>query len=163
MYIRTYIPTYLHTYHLDSQKRVIGTSAFRKECRGAGLKGSPPLSDFFKKQASAPTQPDDKSQPEPSACNTPADRHQGPTPRRLHFPTALREGTAAIQPVTSLHTRSTRKGAYLCRKPVESTLAVHLIRHCHRDRPTPSRLCAGPPRCSTARPRPSRAGGRHGK
>lgn len=39
-------------WHLDSQKRVIGASAFRKECRGAGLKGSPPLSDYFKKRPS---------------------------------------------------------------------------------------------------------------
>ena len=62
-------------WHLDSQKRVIATTAFRKESRGAGLKGSPPLSDYFK--ASQPAKEKD----------APTDKR--PTPRRLRFPTAL--------------------------------------------------------------------------
>ena len=44
--------------HLDGQKRIIQTAAFRKECKGAGLKGSPPLQEIFRRQTTlAPSQP----------------------------------------------------------------------------------------------------------
>ena len=36
-------------WHLDSQQRIITTQALGKQCKGAGQKGTPPISEFFKK------------------------------------------------------------------------------------------------------------------
>ena len=73
---------------LDGERRIISNQHLTKACRGASGKGSPPISEFFKKKNDGPSQ-----------ASTPADQesHTGPTPRRLHFPTALDEQEAANQ------------------------------------------------------------------
>ena len=70
------------TWNLDGQQRVIATQAFHKPCKGAGTKGSPPLSEYFKKK-------DSSSSASPDLAPQPATAATQPTPRRLSFQTAL--------------------------------------------------------------------------
>ena len=72
-----------------SQQRVISTSNFLKECKGAGTKGSPPIHTFFK--TTPPTQPGGNSEDDARAgTDTPASSAR-PRPKRLHFSTPLTE------------------------------------------------------------------------
>ena len=71
------------TWNLDGQQRVIATQAFHKPCKGAGTKGSPPLSEYFKKKDSSSSH---SPALEPQASAAAAAQ---PTPRRLSFQTAL--------------------------------------------------------------------------
>ena len=112
--------------HLDTQQRLILTTAFKKPCKGAGAAGSPPLEEYFRKQATqAPSSSPDTSS-EQGTCSqhqpTPSDRQYAtrlslqdtaavtpqdsrPTPRRLHFTTQLDQrdqGTLAIQPAPAM-------------------------------------------------------------
>ena len=70
--------------HLDSQQRVISATAFLKECKGAGVKGSPPIHSFFKPTAQTNEQ---------SAW---------PTPKRLHFSTQLTECEDELNPAQAM-------------------------------------------------------------
>ena len=59
------------------------------QAKGAGPKGSPPLSEFFKKKNDANSQSEgEHKQPRQTTEHEPAASTR-PTPRRLHFPTAL--------------------------------------------------------------------------
>ena len=81
-------------WHLDGHKRIITTQALTKPCKGAGLKGPPPLSEFFKKKSDANSQPEvEHKQPRQTTEHEPASSAR-PAPRRLHFPTALDERDA---------------------------------------------------------------------
>ena len=71
------------TWNLDGQQRVIATQAFHKPCKGASTKGSPPLSEYFKKKDSSSSH---SPELEPQASAAAAAQ---PTPRRLSFQTAL--------------------------------------------------------------------------
>ena len=72
-------------WNLDSHLRIIATQAFHKACKGAGGKSTPPISTFFnKKQANSSSHSSEPSQPADAAATR-------PTPRRLHFPTALED------------------------------------------------------------------------
>ena len=117
--------------HLDAQQRIILTTAIKKPCKGAGLSGSPPLEEIFRRQATqaSPQSPDDSasgsSQTSPQAPQAvpisskkprlqfqqlpqppePHPKGDGPTPRRLHFPTKLDQqahGSLALQPERAL-------------------------------------------------------------
>ena len=74
--------------HLDGQQRIISITAYHKECKGAGLEGSPRLQRYFQQQTQ-----EGISQHSPPAVAATATRQPGrtqkPTPRRLHFPTEL--------------------------------------------------------------------------
>ena len=74
-------------WHLDGQKRIITTQALTKPCKGAGLKGSPPLSEFLKGDAAGSTA--EKHQPSLQATEPVQPASNRPTPRRLHFSTEL--------------------------------------------------------------------------
>ena len=76
-------------WNLDGEQRIITNQSLTTVCKGAGTKGSPPLSEFFKKKS------DSQGQAEADA-QQPTEAHEQavstrPTPRRLHFPTALDE------------------------------------------------------------------------
>ena len=101
--------------------------AFKKPCKGAGSTGSPPLEEFFRRQATqaSPKSPEDSAsgssqlsqhatQAVAPTTKKPRLQHQqpadppepnlkgsGPTPRRLHFPTKLdqqAQGSLASMP-----------------------------------------------------------------
>ena len=80
-------------WNLDGEQRIITNQVLSKVCKGAGAKGSPPLSEFFKKKGDTHSQAEGDhkptAEPEPAVSTR-------PTPRRLHFPTSLddRESTA---------------------------------------------------------------------
>ena len=60
---------------------------FHKECKGAGLRGSPPIHSFFQPagpKAAAPTPEEGTTTSEEAPT---AEATNRPTPRRLHFPT----------------------------------------------------------------------------
>ena len=71
------------TWNLDGQQRVIATQAFHKPCKGAGTKGSPPLSEYFKKKDSSSSHSPELDTQAPAMTAT------QPAPRRLSFQTAL--------------------------------------------------------------------------
>ena len=76
-------------WNLHGDLRIIATQALHKPCKGAGAKGSPPISDFFKKKPDqSSSHSSDTSQKEAALEAALASR---PTPRRLSFPTALDE------------------------------------------------------------------------
>ena len=84
--------------HLDSQKRVIGGSTFHKECKGAGLKGSPPIHSFFKPTAQ-PTPGREQDDDTPDSAGTRATAPPArPTPKRLS--TQLTECEDDAQPLS---------------------------------------------------------------
>lgn len=72
-------------WNLDGQRRLIATQALHKPCKGAATRGSPPLSDFFKKKDTTSSQSQGLTQPAPEAHTA------QPTPKRLNFHTALDE------------------------------------------------------------------------
>ena len=72
-------------WNLDGELRIIATQALHKPCKGAGAKGSPPISDFFKKKS------DQSSSHSSDASQTAKATASRPTPRRLSFLTALDE------------------------------------------------------------------------
>ena len=72
-------------WNLDGQHRIIATQAFHKPCRGAGGKHTPPISTFFHKKQDKSSSHSSESLPPDAAATS------GPTPKRLHFPTALDE------------------------------------------------------------------------
>ena len=65
--------------------------ALTKVCKGAGTKGSPPLSEFFRKKTDTSSQSAEASLSQPPAKEAQSLDVQGPTPRRLHFNTQLDE------------------------------------------------------------------------
>ena len=73
-------------WNLDGEQHIITNQVLSKICKGAGTKGSPPLSEFFKKKSDAHSQAEGDHKPtaehEPEVSTR-------PTPRRLHFPTSL--------------------------------------------------------------------------
>ena len=73
--------------HLDNSKRIITTANFLKECKGAGIKGSPPIQTFFKTTPPTPSG-GDSGEKKPTELATPMST-TGPRPKRLHFPTPL--------------------------------------------------------------------------
>ena len=70
-------------WNLDAEQRIITNQQLSKVCKGASAKGSPPLSDFFKKK-----DPSTSSSTQPHNTAAAAKATQ-PTPRRLSFQTAL--------------------------------------------------------------------------
>ena len=76
-------------WNLDGELRIIATQALHKPCKGAGAKGSPPISDFFKKKPEQSSSHSSDTSQKPAAME--AGSASGPTPRRLSFPTALDE------------------------------------------------------------------------
>ena len=81
--------------HLDAQHRVILTAAIRKPCKGAVTAGSPPITDYFTKQATGAAQHKAQITSPSKAEERPTVR---PTPRRLHFATQLTEGEDTMHP-----------------------------------------------------------------
>ena len=84
------------TWNLDSEQRIITNQLLTKVCKGASTKGSPPLSDFFKKKESSTSS---STQHGPTA---PAATAAQPTPRRLNFQTALDAKEHEEEPTTSM-------------------------------------------------------------
>ena len=72
-------------WNLDGHRRLIATQALHKACKGASTRGSPPLSDFFKKKDTP------SGHGQGSASQAPDDLSARPTPKRLHFQTELDE------------------------------------------------------------------------
>ena len=70
-------------WNLHSEQRVIANQLLSKVCKGAGTKGSPPLSEFFKKKDTS------NSSSPPLDIPAQAATAAQPTPRRLSFQTAL--------------------------------------------------------------------------
>ena len=68
--------------HLDNSKRIINTANFLKECKGAGIKGSPPIQSFFKPTPPTPSG-GDSGEKKPTELATPMST-TGPRPKRLH-------------------------------------------------------------------------------
>ena len=99
--------------HLDSQQRVISTSNFLKQCKGAGTKGSPPIHSFFK--TTPPTQHGGTSGKEPQTNTATPGSSTRFQPRRLHFSTPLTEREEEHEPAQAMipsqaagpHTKST--------------------------------------------------------
>ena len=91
-------------WNLDGERRVISTQALLKPCKGAGMKASPPLSDYFKKSTEGGTTPANDSQANSQSTASEPQLDTRPTPRRLRFPTQLDsrdatsedEGTMAV-------------------------------------------------------------------
>ena len=72
--------------HLDGQQRIISITAYHKECKGAGLEGSPPLQRYFQQQTqegisqhsppavaatATPDSPGGPRNPLPEGCTSP--------------------------------------------------------------------------------------------
>ena len=72
------------------------TQALHKPCKGAATKGSPPLSEFFKKKDTAGSA---SQGPTSSPLDDVSSR---PTPKRLHFNTELDEQEALNQQLSAL-------------------------------------------------------------
>ena len=70
-------------WNLGGQRQLIATQASRKPCKGASNRGSPPLSDFFKKKDTTSSHSQGSTQQAPEATTA------KPTPKRLNFQTAL--------------------------------------------------------------------------
>lgn len=83
-------------WNLEGQQRIITTQALHKACKGAALKGSPPLSEFFKKKDT----PGSGSQE--ATTSQPEEGKTRPTPKRLHFSTELDEQEALHQQFAAL-------------------------------------------------------------
>ena len=75
--------------HLDSNQRIILTASLLKECKGAGIKGSPSIQSFFKPTPPTPSG-GGSTEKQGSGTGTPTTT-EGPKPKRLHFPTPLTE------------------------------------------------------------------------
>lgn len=80
-----------YQWHLDGEQRLITTQALTKACKGAGSKGSPPLSEFFKKKSETSSTAADALTSQPLATESQPQVENRPTPRRLHFHTQLDE------------------------------------------------------------------------
>ena len=92
-------------WNLDADCRIISNLHLTKACRGTSGKGSPPISEFFKRKSEALGQEADSAA---QALEAPdQDRPQGPTPRRLHFPTALDERNSTAKPGPPAHASGT--------------------------------------------------------
>ena len=78
-------------WNLDGEQRIITNQVLTKVCKGAGTKGSPPLSEFFRKKTDTSSQSAEASLSQPPAKEAQSLDVQGPTPRRLHFNTQLDE------------------------------------------------------------------------
>ena len=113
--------------HLDGQQRIILTGALKIPCKGAAISGSPPLPELFRKQVEQATQKansqdDNQGQSlaqaeqdraeyqnpnkvprleEPTQAFPNQRPNQGPTPRRLHFSTALDSLNSDTPPATT--------------------------------------------------------------
>ena len=101
--------------HLDSNRRIISSANFLKECRGAGTKGSPPIHTFFK--PTPPTPADGvqaESQPEMATPLTTT----GPRPKRLHFSTPLTAREDAENPAQAMTPSQNAGHTHLRRKAV---------------------------------------------
>ena len=85
--------------HLDSNRRVITSTNFLKECRGAGTQGSPPIHTFFK--ATPPTQAEEEKAGLQQTQATPVSS-SGPRPRRLHFTTPLTKREDGPEPAQAM-------------------------------------------------------------
>ena len=83
-------------WNLDGNQRLIATQALHKPCKGASTKGSPPLSEFFKKKDNS------GSQSQASTSNAQDEISARPTPKRLHFNTELDEHEALNQQLSAL-------------------------------------------------------------
>ena len=73
-------------WNLDGEQRIITNQVLAKVGKGAGTKGSPPLSEFFKKKSDTHSQAEGDHKP--TAEQEPAVNTR-PTPRTLHCPTSL--------------------------------------------------------------------------
>ena len=83
-------------WNLDGSHKLIATQALYKPCKGAATKGSPPLSEFFKKKdTTGSTSQGSTSSPQNAVCSR-------PTPKRLHFNTELDEQEALNQQLSAL-------------------------------------------------------------
>ena len=72
--------------HLDSNRRIITSTTFLKECRGAGTQGSPPIHAFFKATPPTPATAEPQGLKHTQATTL---SNTGPRPKRLHFTTPL--------------------------------------------------------------------------
>ena len=113
------------TLHLDGQQGLIHTAAVKKPCKGSGSQSSTPLTEIFRRQVEQASQHEasgSSSAPEPDSPpeqqdaadqvkrprlgtttmpQQPANRDPRPTPRRLHFQTALDTHNQASATVTN--------------------------------------------------------------
>ena len=124
--------------HLDSNRRIISSTNFLKECRGAGTKGSTPIHTFFKPTPPTPaagvqaaTQPEFATPPSTT----------GPRPKRLHFSTPLtaREDTEelvqAMTPSQNTGSQHSRKTAALPKTEPPQGHAVDAAENPERRKP----------------------------
>ena len=89
-------------WNLDGNQRLIATQALHKPCKGASTKGSPPLSEFFKKKDNS------GSHSQGSTSSAQEEISTRPTPKRLHFNTELDEQEALNQQLSALATNPSR-------------------------------------------------------
>ena len=76
-------------WNLDGEQRIITNQVLTKVCKGAGTKGSPPLSEFFKKKTDTNSPQDPETRPQTVRHEAPDTPDTRPQPRRLHFSTQL--------------------------------------------------------------------------
>ena len=112
-------------WNLDGDSRIISNLHLTKACRGASGGGSPPISDFFKRKSEALSQEAEGAPQAPEAPDQ--DRHKGPTPRRLHFPTALDERETATKPGPPDHASGTSADRHPRQAMIPSQAAGTLV------------------------------------